>query len=132
MVLVMIVPLLVGLGLLAEPTVRLLFERGQFTAADTAQVVSALQVYLVGALFASIDFPLIYAFYARNDTLLPALVGVLSVLVYAVFALALIEGLGFIGLVWADTAKQGSHAIVMLVIAVLETWDMSSRGSRPG
>ncbi len=114
MVLVMIVPLLVGLGLLAEPTVRLLFERGQFTADDTAQVVSALQVYLVGALFASIDFPLIYAFYARNDTLLPALVGVLSVLVYAVLALALIEGLGFLGLVWADTAKQGAHAVVML------------------
>ncbi len=114
MVIVMIVPLLVGLGLLAEPTVRLLFERGQFTAADTAQVVSALRVYLVGALFASIDFPLIYAFYARNDTLLPALVGVLSVLVYTVFALALIEGLGFLGLVWADTAKQGAHAVVML------------------
>lgn len=113
MVIVMIVPLLVGLGLLAEPTVRLLFERGQFTSADTAQVVSALQVYLVGALFAGIDFPLIYAFYARNDTLLPALVGVLSVVVYAGVALVLIEGLGFLGLVWADTAKQGAHAVVM-------------------
>ena len=130
MVIVMIVPLLVGLGLLAEPTVRLLFERGQFTAADTAQVVSALQVYLVGALFASIDFPLIYAFYARNDTLLPALVGVLSVLVYAVFALALIEGLGFLGLVWADTAKQGAHAIVMLGLLYWKVGHFS-RGRRP-
>ena len=114
MVLVMIVPLLVGLGLLAEPTVRLLFERGQFTANDSVQVVSALHVYLVGGLFAAIDFPLIYAFYARNDTLLPALVGVLSVVVYAVAALVLIGGLGFLGLVWADTAKQGAHAVVML------------------
>ena len=110
----MIVPLLVGLGLLAEPTVRLLFEWGQFTAHDSAQVVSALHVYLVGGLFAAIDFPLIYAFYARNDTLLPALVGVLSVVVYAVAALVLIGGLGFLGLVWADTAKQGAHAVVML------------------
>ena len=114
MVLVMIVPLLVGLGLLAESTVRLLFERGQFTANDSVQVVSALHVYLVGGLFAAIDFPLIYAFYARNDTLLPALVGVLSVVVYAVAALVLIGGLGFLGLVWADTAKQGAHAVVML------------------
>ena len=130
MVIVMIVPLLVGLGFLAEPTVRILFERGQFTAADTTQVVSALQVYLVGALFASIDFPLIYAFYARNDTLLPALVGVLSVLVYAVFALALIEGLGFLGLVWADTAKQGAHAVVMLGLLY---WKLGfgSAGRRP-
>lgn len=130
MVLVMIVPLLVGLGLLAEPTVRLLFERGQFTAGDTGQVVSALQVYLVGALFASIDFPLIYAFYARNDTLLPALVGVFSVLVYAGFALALIEGLGFLGLVWADTAKQGAHAVVMLGLLYWRQGHVT-RGKRP-
>ena len=114
MVIVLIVPLLVGLSLLAEPAVRVLFERGQFTAADTAQVESALHVYLVGALFAAIDFPLIYAFYARNDTLLPALVGVISVLVYVGIALTLLEGLGFLGLVWADTAKQGAHAVVML------------------
>ena len=130
MVIVMIVPLLVGLGLLAEPTVRLLFERGQFTSADTAQVVSALQVYLVGALFAGIDFPLIYAFYARNDTLLPALVGVLSVVVYAAVALVLLEGLGFLGLVWADTAKQGAHAIVMLGLLYWKLVHVS-RGRRP-
>ena len=127
MVLVLIAPVLVGLWLLAEPTVRLLFERGQFTPADTAQVVMALRVYLWGALFAAIDFPLIYAFYARNNTLLPALVGVLSALVYGVFALALVEGLGFLGLVWADTAKQASHALVMLALLF---WKLGSRQGR--
>lgn len=116
MVLVLIAPLLLGLGLLAEPTVRLLFERGQFTVEDSAMVVVALEVYLVGALFAAIDFPLIYAFYARNNTLLPAAVGLFSVVVYGAAALALIEGLGFLGLVWADTAKQAAHAVSMLLL----------------
>ena len=116
MVVVMIVPILVGLGVLAEPAVRVLFEYGQFTSADSAQVVMALHVYLAGALFAAIDFPLIYAFYARNDTLLPAIVGVLSVLVYAVIALALVESMGYLGLVWADTGKQAAHALVMLAL----------------
>ena len=128
MVIVLIVPLLVGLGLLAEPAVRVLFERGQFTAADTAQVQSALHVYLVGALLAAIDFPLIYAFYARNDTLLPALAGVLSVLVYAAIALVLLEGLGFLGLVWADTAKQGAHAVVMLGLLYWKLKTVPGRG----
>ncbi len=128
MVLVLIVPLLVGLGLLAEPTVRVLFERGQFTAADTAQVESALHVYLVGAFFAALDFPLIYAFYARNNTLLPALVGLLSVLVYAVVALVLLEGLGFLGLVWADTAKQCAHAVIMLALLYWKLESVSRRG----
>ena len=116
MVLVLIAPLLTGLGLLAEPTVRLLFERGQFTVEDSAMVVMALEVYLVGALFAAVDFPLIYAFYARNNTLLPAAVGLFSVVVYGAAALALIEGLGFLGLVWADTAKQAAHAFAMLLL----------------
>lgn len=128
MVIVLIVPLLVGLGLLAEPAVRVMFERGQFTAADTAQVQSALHIYLVGALFAAIDFPLIYAFYARNDTLLPALVGVLSVLVYTAIAFVLLEGLGFLGLVWADTAKQGAHAVVMLGLLVWKLKTVPRRG----
>lgn len=116
MVLVLIVPAVVGLWLLAEPVVRLLFEHGQFTPADTVQVAQALRIYLVGALFAAIDFPLNYAFYARNNTLLPALVGVFSVGVYAAAAFALIEPLGFLGLVWADTAKQAGHALVMVVL----------------
>lgn len=116
MVLVLIVPAVVGLWLLAEPVVRLLFEHGLFTAADTVQVVAALRIYLIGALFAAIDFPLNYAFYARSNTLLPALVGVLSVGVYAAAAFGLIESLGYLGLVWADTAKQAGHALVMMVL----------------
>ncbi len=132
MVLVLIVPVLVGLWLLAEPAVRLLFERGAFTPADTMQVVRALRVYLFGALFAAIDFPLNYAFYARNNTLLPALVGVLSVLVYGVIALTLVEGLGFLGLVWADTAKQAAHALVMLALLGWTVGSVKRQGNAAG
>jgi len=116
MVLLLITPAAVGLWLLGTPVIRLLFERGDFTPQDTTQVAAALNIYLIGMLFAAIDFPLNYAFYARNNTLLPALVGVLSVVVYIVLAFALIEGLGYLGLVWADSAKQISHALVMLVL----------------
>jgi putative peptidoglycan lipid II flippase len=118
MVLVLIVPAVVGLWLLAEPTVRLLFEHGRFTPSDTIQVAAALRIYSVGALFAAIDFPLNYAFYARNNTLLPALVGVFSVGVYTAVAFALMDSLGYLGLVWADTAKQAGHALVMAILLV--------------
>ncbi|MBX3050568.1 MAG: murein biosynthesis integral membrane protein MurJ [Caldilineaceae bacterium] len=114
MVVLLIAPALVGLWLLGEPAIRLLFQRGAFTPADTVEVAGALRVYLLGALFAAVDFPLNYAFYARNNTLLPSLVGVLSVGVYAVAAFALLPGLGYLGLVWADTAKQAGHALVMI------------------
>lgn len=115
-VLLLIAPAAVGLWLLGEPVTRLLFERRAFTAIDTAQVVQALNIYVVGMLFAAIDFPLNYAFYARNNTLLPALVGVLSVFVYVIVAFALLGRLSFLGLVWADSAKQASHALVMIAL----------------
>jgi putative peptidoglycan lipid II flippase len=104
------------LWLLAEPVTALLFQRGAFTAADTAQVVAALNIYLIGMVFAAVDFPLNFAFYARNNTLLPALVGVASVVVYTVVALSLVAPLGYLGLVWADTAKQAAHLAIMLLL----------------
>lgn len=116
MVLLLIAPAAVGLWLLGEPLTRLLFQRHAFTASDTTQVVQALHIYLIGMLFAAIDFPLNYAFYARNNTLLPALVGVVSVVVYLIVAFALVRPLGYLGLVWADSAKQASHALVMVVL----------------
>lgn len=112
----LVLPAGVVLWLLGEPVTRLLFQRGAFTATDTAQVVAALNIYLIGMLFAAVDYPLNFAFYARFNTWLPALVGVISVGIYTVVALALIEPLGYIGLVWADTAKQAGHALIMVFL----------------
>jgi putative peptidoglycan lipid II flippase len=112
----LITPAAVLLWLLAEPITRLLFQHGAFTAQDTVQVVAALNIYVLGMLFAALDYPLNFAFYARNNTLLPALVGVASVAVYTVVALALVGPLGYLGLVWADTAKQAAHLAVLSVL----------------
>lgn len=115
-VLILIVPAAIGLALLAVPITRVLFEHGAFTTADTLAVTAALWIYLVGMLFAAADYPLNYAFYARNNTLLPAIVGIASVGVYMIVAFTLLEPLGFLGLVWADTAKQAAHALVMFAL----------------
>jgi putative peptidoglycan lipid II flippase len=116
MVLVLIVPATLGLYVLATPVVSLLFQHGKFTAYDTYWTAQALRYYMFGLIFASIDWPLNYAFYARQDTLTPALVGILSVGVYLVVALALLHPLGMLGLVLADSAKHVSHALIMLIL----------------
>lgn len=115
-VLILIVPAAVALALLAAPVTRLLFQHGAFTSADTTAVVAALLIYLIGMVFAAVDFPLNYAFYARNNTLLPAAVGVASVVVYVIVALSLLQPMGYLGLVWADTAKQAAHSLVMFAL----------------
>lgn len=110
-VFLLIAPAAVVLWLLDGSIVRLIFEHLEFKPSDTIQVRSALQIYTVGMVFAAVDFLLNYAFYARNNTVLPAAAGIFSILVYIGAALLLIEPLGYHGLVWADTIKHGSHLL---------------------
>lgn len=118
MILVLIVPATVGMFLLARLLIRLLLEHGQFTSFDTRQTSDALRLYLVGLPGAAIDWPLIFAFYARKDTLTPALVGVVTVLIYLLVAptLAFGLGIGFLGLVIANSVQLTSHGLIMLVL----------------
>ena len=116
MVLVLILPAVAGLFALSEPVVTLVFQHGDFTAFDTEQTATALRIYLLGTTFAAIDLPLIYAFYARKDTLTPALVGVLAVGLYLTAALlpAIVRGLRMTDLVLANSVQLTGHALVMI------------------
>lgn len=112
LVLLLIIPATVGLFVLARPVVALAFERNQFTAHDTQMTALVLQLFLIGLSFAAVDQILIFGFYARQDTLTPALVGVLSVVIYVITALALLRPLGLFSLMLADSIKQIVHALV--------------------
>ena len=116
LVLLLILPATIGLFILARPIVALLFEHGAFTPIDTAMTARALQFYLIGLPFAAIDQPLVFAFYARKNTLTPNLVQFAAVGIYLVVALALTrsESMGFVGLVLANSAMLTAHALIML------------------
>ena len=131
LVLVLIVPATVGLFVLANPVVALLFQRGEFDARDTAMTALALRYYLLGLAFAAVDQPLVFAFYARKDTLTPALVGVLGVGFYLVVALALIRPLGMVGLILANGAQLSGHAAVMLVLFWRRVGSLRGHGLGP-
>lgn len=116
LVLVLIIPATVALFILAGPIVALLFQRGHFTAFDTQQTSLALRFYLIGLPFAAIDQPLIFAYYARQNTLTPALVGLLGVGFYLVTALlpTLVRPMQMTDLVLANSIQWLGHALVML------------------
>jgi putative peptidoglycan lipid II flippase len=102
---------------LATPIIALVFEHGDFTTVDTLATVAALRYHLVGLIFAAIDQPLIFAFYARKDTWTPALVGVATVILYVFLALIqiLFASLTLNGLILANSLKWAAHALIMLV-----------------
>ena len=114
LVVVLTLPAAVGLLVLARPLVALLFQHGEFGANDTVQTTLALRLYLIGMLFAAIDLPLVFSFYAKKDTLRPALVGVLGVGLYLLVALPTYRTLGMVGLILANDVQLAGHALAML------------------
>jgi putative peptidoglycan lipid II flippase len=75
---------------LAEPIVRLLFERGHFGANSTHRVAVALICLAPGLLMFSMNNILARAFYALNDIMTPMKISIFCLVLNLVFALALV------------------------------------------
>jgi putative peptidoglycan lipid II flippase len=116
MVAVLVIPATLGLAALSWPAVRALFEHGATDRAGALRILLALLIYLPGTLFAAFDQVLIFAFYARQNTRTPQIVGVLAIGIYFVFALTLAPLLGMAGLVAANSAQFIFHTLVMIVL----------------
>jgi putative peptidoglycan lipid II flippase len=128
LVLLLILPAAVGLFVLAQPVVSLLFEHGAFTADDTFWTSTALRFYLIGLPFAALDQPLVFAFYSRKNTLTPNLVAFAGVAIYIVVALALKQTFGMVGLVLANSAQLMGHALIMLWLTQTSLADLIGQG----
>jgi putative peptidoglycan lipid II flippase len=130
LVLVLTIPATVGLWVLATPVVKLVFEHGDFTSLDTLATVAALRFHLLGLVFAAVDQPLIFSFYARRDTWTPALVGVATVVLYVLLALAptLFAPLTLNGLILANSLKWAVHALLMLILLRRRTGGVRGHG----
>lgn len=79
MVLALTIPATAGLMLLAEPIIRLIFEHGAFTAADTRATAQALSLYAVGLFAYSSNKVLVPAFYALNKTRYPVIASFIAI-----------------------------------------------------
>ena len=108
----LILPATIGLYVLATPIISLLFEHGAFTAESTQITAIALRIYLIGLPFAAIDLLLVYAFYAKQDTLTPALIGLGSLIIYMIVATVMMPRYGLYSLMLADSVKHVVHATV--------------------
>jgi putative peptidoglycan lipid II flippase len=129
--LLLVTPATVGLATLAAPITAALFERGAFGAADTHATAQALWCYLPGLPAIAIAQLLIFAFYARKNTLIPSLAQGAALGLYLLTALALLWStrLGYLGLVLANSAQWIGH---MLLLALLLRHELPLRGARLG
>ena len=108
LILVINIPAALGLVLLAEPIVRLLFQRGAFRSADTHAMVPVLGVFAIGLPFFSFVNLVLRAFYARKDTATPVRAAVLSFVVNI--------GLGLLLMRWLSTAGLALGSNLAIVV----------------
>jgi putative peptidoglycan lipid II flippase len=116
MALLAMLPAAVGLVVLRMPAVQLLYQRGLFDANHASRTALAFLFYSPQLPFVALDQILIFAFYARKNTVVPVLVGVLSVGAYLVTALSLIDPMGMPGLCLANAVQNSLHGVVLLAI----------------
>jgi putative peptidoglycan lipid II flippase len=69
----LVMPAMLGLIVLSEPMIRVLFEHGAFTASDTAATAQALSILALGLPAHVLVKVLSPAFFARDDTRTPLL-----------------------------------------------------------
>jgi putative peptidoglycan lipid II flippase len=122
-----VVPSVVGLISLSRPIVGLLYERGNFDAADTEVVSGLLVVYGAGLLGYSVYFYLVRAFYSRQNTKTPAALNVVIFLLYATLAYGLSRVWGVTGVVLGLAVAYSVLAILSLVAMRRETGRLDGR-----
>jgi putative peptidoglycan lipid II flippase len=114
--LLLMIPAAAGLIVLRAPIVDLLFQHHNFTHENAARTAIALQNYAYQLPFVAMDQLLIAAFYARKNTIIPVVVGMVSILGYLAVALPFWSTIGMPALAFANTVQNSLHAIILLVL----------------
>lgn len=112
-VVLLIIPISVGAIVLAEPVVKIVFERGAFDSDATNMTAIALACYCVGMIGISLREILNKVFYSLQDTKIPMLNGVLAMGMNIILNIILIRFLGHAGLALA-TSISALMCIVLL------------------
>jgi len=110
-------PATVGLTVLGVPIVRLLYERGQFTAGDTTATALVVGCFAAGLFFEAVKFIAGRVFLSRQDVRFLTLMSLPSLALTVFFDLLLIPVLGAAGV--ALSASLGNLIIGAVFLARL-------------
>lgn len=95
--------------------VRILFGRGQFTWEDTITTFSLLGVFSFAMIAQSLSPLLVRAFYAKQNTVIPVIINVVSILLITLLSYFWVAKIGVLGLALAFTVTMIFGATMLLV-----------------
>jgi len=115
-------PASIGLILLREPIITMLYQRGEFDERMTSLVAWALLWYAAGMIGHSVLEVLTRAFYAQHDTKIPVIVGAIAMGLNVAFSFAfssLFENIGWMphgGLALANSLATALEVSTLFII----------------
>jgi len=109
-------PLSIGLLLLHDPLVRLVYYRGAFGEESVRTTGQAVLYYAVGLSAFSLSNVLTYAFYSLQDTKTPVIVGLARLVLKVLLSFALVGPMGHSGLALAESISFMLKAILLLLL----------------
>jgi len=109
-------PAALGLIVLAQPVIGVLFERGAFTHGDVVRTAGAMQFYAVGLLGIAASIVLTRCFFAMRDSRTPVAIAVGVVVLNVVGSALLVKPFGVNGLASANSFASISEAVLLYII----------------
>lgn len=117
-ILLLTIPSSVGLAVVGESMIAVVYQGGRFTAYDTHQTALALTCFSAGLAGYSALKTLAPAFYALDDARTPMLVSIASIVVNFAVSYGMVEwaGIGHAGLALSTAAVAIFGAVVLLAV----------------
>ena len=109
-------PSAVGLYILSEPIIHILFERGAFVREDTLYTAKVLSMFTLGLPAYILIKVLVTCFFAREDTKTPLYVSIVSVAVNIILSLILIQSIREMGIALATSISAWINALLLYVM----------------
>ena len=109
-------PSAIGLFILAEPIIYILFERGAFLQEDTFYTARVLGYFALGLPAYIFIKVLVSCFFAREDTKTPLYISIVSVITNIVLSLLLIESMREMGIALATAISAWINALLLYVM----------------
>lgn len=109
-------PVAVGLMVLREPFIQILFERGAFTAASTELTAGPLFFYAWALLPFALEIVVVQFYFSRQDTLTPVVTDVAAFALNVALIPLLMPTLGLGGIALASAIARALKVLALLIL----------------
>jgi putative peptidoglycan lipid II flippase len=122
LILLITLPIAAIFIVMANPIIKILFQRGAFDSNTTAAVASTVTVLMGAFIFSSLGAIISKIFYITNRTILISIVSIIEVFIYILSGYLLSIQYSYLGLAAALTISTGFTIIVLIIVLLKEKY----------